>query len=195
MVMFAEVRKDGQWHKVGKEFISTYEEMDGQLTDRVFDGRCADLDIFLVNNCDIAGMPYDVSDDIKNHAVFTHYKTVYCCSLKYLLEFNWDEEIYEYGCITEWQYKRLKENGIPPVHIASERFSFDSIIVHPFLMDMILKHPSLREKNKRYCVKYKHKKKTLREQCEFFCNESISGLIKLIPENGTANDVRIIFSI
>lgn len=195
MVMFAEVRKDGQWHKVGKEFVSTYEEMEGQLTDRVFDGRNANLSSFLVSNTDVSGMPSSVSDEIKYHPVFEHYHSIYCYTLSDLLKLNWDEKDFEIGCISEWQYKRLKEVGIEPVNIIKKHFSLNAVIVDPFFMDMLIKHPSLREDNKRYYVNYKHNQTTKRKQCEFFCNESMSGLIKLIPDGGTADDVRIIFSI
>lgn len=193
MVMFAEVRKDGQWHKVGKEFISTYEEMDGILTDRVFDGRNKKLDLFLVSESNIFEMPNDASDEIKNHVVFKHYASRYCYTLRELLNLNWDKEVYSTGYISQWQYERLKNNGIEPVNILNAPRR-DCLVASHFMMDMIIKYPSLADGKKCY-VEYQYDKHTMKEQCYFFCNVSIPKLIELIPDGGTADDVRIIFSI
>ena len=60
-------------------------------------------------------------------------------------------------------------------------------------MDMIIAHPSLRQ-DARYYIQYKYDFNTIKDQCEFFCNVSIPRLINLIPEGGSSEDVRIIFS-
>jgi hypothetical protein len=187
MIMFAEVRKDGQWHKVGKEFVSTYDEMEGQLTDRVFDGRNTHLTQLLKDNsvCNA----YDLSYEIRNHALFKDAE-LYHCSLKDILRIDWNKEIYRTGYISEWQYKRLK-NGVEPVHITS--LVSDREIVKPFWMDMILENQSLRDESANYYVEYLYDKHTMRELCDFFVNTSIPGLVKLVPQGGTTDDVRIIF--
>lgn len=193
MVMFVEVRENGKWNKVGKEFTSTYEELDGQLTDRVFDGRNVHLLSFLSENS-IPGFPYDASEEIKNHTAFDiaapHHTT-----LKELLDLDWYKEVYQYGYITEWQYERLKNDGIKPVHITKNLnlLRRDAVTVNPFLMDMIIANPSLRQDAK-YLVSYKYDKHTMKELCDFFCDVSIPKLTKLIPEGGTTDDVRVIFS-
>lgn len=193
MVMFAEVSKDGQWHKVGKEFISTYKEIEGQLTDRVFDGNNKFLEEFLLkNNFYTSGLPSNVSEEIKNHKNFQD--IAHCVTLKCLLELDWNQEVCETGFISEWQYKRLKESGIQPVHIIKSPSTKGRNVVLPFMMDMIIKHPSLREDGISYYVKHEYNKRAIIELCDFFCNVSIPGLIKLIPEGGTTGDVRIIFS-
>ena len=190
MVMFAEVRENGQWHKVGKEFVSTYEELNGQLTDRVFDGRNAHLTSFLSENS-IPGFPYDVSDEVKNHIVFKHYCSMHNITLTEILNLGWDKEIYQSGYISEWQYERLKKEKIAPVNILKSVSNKN--VVSPFMMDVIAENPSLRQ-SARYFVEYKYDKHTMREQCEFFCDVSIKSLVKLIPDGGATDDVRVVFS-
>lgn len=192
MVMFAEVRENGKWNKVGKEFTSTYEELDGQLTDRVFDGRNVHLLSFLSENS-IPGFPYDASEEIKNHVVFKHYSSMHHVTLKELLDLDWYKETCQNGYITEWQYERLKNDGVEPVNIIKNLLGRDAITVSPFLMDMIIANPSLRQDAK-YLVSYKYDKHTMKELCDFFCGVSIPKLTKLIPEGGTTDDVRVIFS-
>lgn len=192
MIMFAEVKQDGQWRKVGKAFKSTYQELEDQLTDRVFDGRNNDLTEFLFSYGFLSHMPVDASEAIKNHRCFQE-EVVYCLSLSEILDYDWDEEISTFGYITEWQYERLKNDNIEPVRVRNDVLSED-VIVTPFKMDLILAHPVLRT-HSRYYVSYEHERQSMRSICEFFCTESIPALIKLIPDGGTAEDVRIIFSI
>jgi hypothetical protein len=190
MVMFAEVRENGEWHKIGKEFISTYEELDGQLTDRVFDGRNAHLLSFLSENS-IPGFPHDVSSEIKNHIVFRHYCSMHNITLGEILSLDWYKETCQLGYISEWQYERLKRDGVAPVNILKS--ASNKNVVPPFMMDMIVANQSLRQST-RYFVEYKYDKHTMRDLCDFFCDVSIPKLIKLIPEGGTTDDVRVIFS-
>lgn len=192
MIMYAEVRKDGQWHKVGREFISTYDELDGQLTDRVFDGRNKDLISFLCAQS-WTGMPKDASKDIKNNKNFNPSETHFA-TLRELLDFEWDKEIYDIGYISEWQYKRLVNDGTAPSSIIRDPFRASNMVVSQFLMDVIIDNPSLRQ-DVRYFVEYQHNKCKMKHVSDFFCNESIPGLINLIPEGGSTNDVRIVFSI
>ena len=194
MVMYAEVRKDGVWHKVGKEFVSTYAEMEGQLTDRVFDGRNKTLEEFLMkNNFYTNYIPNNASEEIKNSVHFDG--VVHWVTLKYLLDLDWDQEIYDTGYISDWQHKRLKEHDINPVSILREHRAKDRKVVSPFMMDMIIAHPALRNDSFGYYVTYVYNKRTIKKECEFFCYVSIPKLIELIPEGGTTDDVRIIFNI
>lgn len=191
MIMFAEVKQDGIWHKVGKQFKSALEELDGQSTDRVFDGRNKDLETFLHNNSYTTNMPLDVSDAIKNNKYFG---VVNCITLKELINLNWDKEVYKIGYISEWQYEYVQNSGQKPARILDQPFWKETEIVSPFKMDLIINNPVLRTSDK-YYVEYIYDKTTIREQCKFFCETSIPALIKLIPDNGTIEDVRIIFSI
>lgn len=192
MVMFAEVRKDGQWHKVGKWFVSTYEEMEGQLTDRVFDKNDKTLISFLSSQS-WSIMPKDVSAEIKNNKYFQG-EDIHFTTLIELLDFDWGKEIYDIGYMTEWQYERFKNLGIAPVNIVKDAFRGDNIVVSPFLMDMIIEYSALRQQG-RYFVEYRYNKSTMRDKCDLFFQLSIPSLIELIPKGGTAHDVRIIFSI
>lgn len=191
MIMFVEVKQDGVWHKVGKQFESTFEELKGQLTDRVYDGRNKDLESFLYSNSYTTNMPLDVSEDIKNNK---YLGAVNCITLKELIDLDWDKEVYKMGYISEWQHGYVKNSGKEPARIFDQPFWKDSEIVSPFKMDLIINNPILRT-NSKYYVEHKYDKTTIREQCKFFCETSIPALIKLIPDDGTTEDVRIIFSI
>jgi len=197
MVMFAEVRQNGEWHKVGKEFVSTYEEMEGQLTDRVFDGRNMELTAFLASYYygNIISEPdVGASEECKNHKLLSG-QIVYVSTLREILDFDWDKEVYELGYISEWQYKRLKNDGIEPTSIIKNPFrGGGNMAVRPFFMDMVIARPSLRQQC-RYFVEYRYDKCKMRDVCDFFCNVSVPRLIELIPDGGTIEDVRIIFSV
>lgn len=190
--MFAEVKQDREWRKVGREFESTYEELEGQLTDRVYDGNNKALISFLASE-GCAGMPEDVSAEIKGHKYFQG-DDVHYCTLRQLLDFDWEKEVYDLGYITEWQYKRLDQTGIKPTVITRDPFRQSNMVVSPFLMDVIHKNPSLRQEV-RYFVEYKHNVYKMRYVSKFFDQASIPGLIKLIPEGGSMHDVRIVYSI
>ena len=191
LTMFAEVKQDGVWHKVGKEFKSTYDELDGQRTDRVYDGRDKLFISFLASQS-CTGMPKDVSEEIKGHKYFQG-DDVYFCTLRQLLDFNWSKEHCNVGYISEWQYKRLIQDGIKPTSIMTNPFRSGNMVVSPFMMDVINDNPSLRQ-NVRYFVEYVFDRIQMRDLSEFFYRESIPGLIKLIPEGGATSDVRIVFS-
>lgn len=192
LTMFAEVKRDGEWHKVEQCFTSTYEELADQLTDRVYDGRDKQLIPFLIaQSCDI--MPEDVSEEIRSHKFFQG-DNIYHCTLKELLSFNWDKVVYKTGYISKWQYERLKKNGVTPVSVMDEPVLKTTPVVRPFQADFIIGYPSLLKGNQLYVV-YEYDHKPFYELCEFFCKVSIPSLINLIPEGGTAHDVRIVFSV
>ena len=193
LTMFAEVCQDGEWRKVGKEFISTYEELEGQLTDRVYDGYDEQLIDFLVDQSGDR-IPSDVGEEIKNHHRFQE-NDVYHATLRELLGFEWDKSIHKTGYISEWQYGRLQGDGIKPVGILSTPTRKDALIVRPFEMDLIMRHPVLKNGYSKIYVIYEYDEQRYRDMFEFFCNISIPRLIKLIPNEGTADDVRVIFSV
>ena len=192
IVMLAEVRQNGQWSKVGNEFVSTFKELEGQLTDRVFDGRDLALMSFLSNNCSY-GIPSNASEEIRSHKYLNASKLVYNVTLHDILSYDWDSITYKTGCISEWQYERLKNDGAEPINILDKPIREDVEIVKPFEMDMIIQNQVLRVAPK-YYVRYEYDKKKVRDKHKFFCETSIPSLIKLIPSEGTASDVRIIFS-
>lgn len=189
--MFAEIKIDGAWKKVGAEFKSTYPEL--EATDRVYDKIDNNLMMWLTYDIDPDGIPEDASEEIKNHKYLSN-KKVYCFTLDELIGlYTWDTEIFDgFGYISEWQYKQLKEKGTKPVNIRSTIYLNDAKKVMPFEMDMIMRHPKLRTASS-YYVQYNYEQIALRNKFDFFCNTSIPRLIELIPDGGTAKDVRIIF--
>lgn len=196
IVMFAEVRQDGVWHKVGKQFKSTYEEIDGVLTDRVYDGNDIDLISFLANdyNCELDYIDsLDVSDESKSHHLLQN-RLVNMCTLKNILSLDWDATVSKTGYISEWQYERLKKDNIKPISVLDRPLRKDAEMVTPFEMDLIIEYPFLRTAPK-YYVSYKQIEQQLKDKYQFFCKVSIPELIRLIPENGTTEDVRIIFTL
>lgn len=207
IAMFAEIKKDGQWHKVDKQFESTFEEMKDQLTDRVYDGVNYILYEVLsgrpykfnknysalprVNvNC---GMPDDACEEIKNNSCFDG-KDVYYTSLSSLLEYNWNEEISMVGYIDEWQYARLRRDNVLPITIRHIDALQNNKIMSAFELDILIDNGGLRKMGKCF-VEYKYDYKQLKDKCSFFCKISIPKLMELIPVHGTKEDVRIVFSL
>ena len=193
MVMFAEVKKDGQWQKVGAVFKSTYEELNGRLTDRVFDGYNKELESFLIVYSHLfCTDESECSEEVNNHKAFKG-GAGFVITLEELLKLGWNDEKYKVGYISEWQYERFKKDGITPVAITDKPIIPDVKSVTPFEMDLIIKYPVLRTARK-YYVAYKYDKRTYAEMFSFFCYESLPALIKCIPEGGTVQDVRIVFN-
>lgn len=203
MTIFAEVFKDGAWHKVGKVFKSCYPELKGQLTDRVCDepnnfclmailGRSINFWNYGVEKINHnVGLPQDVSAEIED---FMIKKDSICyATLADLLNYDWNVEICKRGYITEWQYKRLKNRISSPVHILSTVSNKeDATCVSPLQMDAILNNSNIR-KDTNYYVMYEYNHAFLKELCNFFYETSLQTLISLVPVDGDIDDVRIIY--
>lgn len=195
LTMYAEVRQNGTWHKVGKEFASTYEELDSinEFTDRVYDRHDKKLVSFLVAQS-THGIPDDVSEEVKANKYFQSSSNIYYVNLRTLLEFSWEKQEYKTGYISDWQYKRMRWDEIDPVHIRSTPPT-GAIVVSSFHAELLEKRPELNRENKPIYVQYDYDHRMFYETQEFFCEVSIPELVDLIPENGSLDDVRIIFSI
>ena len=208
MIMYAEVFKDGVWHKVDKCFKSAYPAMQGQLTDRVCDEYNPILfELFTgihqsqnknLTKIDIIaktdGLPTDVSSDIADKTSIllqSNYNGAFL-TLSDLINYNWDAYISEVGIISEWQYKRLKKDCIWPANINRRVLYENSKVISPFEMDMILKDKSLRDCDL-YYVRFEYNAMSITDRCKFFCEEAIPALIKLTPKNGSYDDVRIVY--
>lgn len=186
MKIYAEVKIDGLWCKVGQEFTSTYTELKDQLVDRVFDGYDRELYLFLTLHSP-TGLPSDLSTHLSTVAVDS--PSCHWTTLGDLLNWTvWDEPVYKTGYITEWQYKRLKDKNIKPTYVVPKAMG---PVTTPFMFNMLEQHPSLRTTSK-YYLKYKYDPQTPYEKFSHFCSISIPELISLIPEGGNAEDVRII---
>ena len=188
MIMKAEVFHDGEWQCVGNVFESALPSsfwMSGKLlTDRVCDERNQILyEVFgaqsASRNKHTTIEPIAHEDDGGN--------VVY---LDNLVGYNWNATVSDVGIISEFQYKRWQESGFEPSNVNRYIVGKDVKIVTPFEMDMILMNKELRVA-KKYYVKFEYNTRIIKDECEFFCNTSIPSLMKLIPDGGTAHDVRV----
>lgn len=199
--MFAEVLKNGKWHKVGKVFPSALPELEGQLTDRVYDGSNKALEDALsgnahsLNKLDVLtifpGMPCDACYEITTHKSLIG-RRVYFVHARNLLSSLFRYYISKTGYITEWQYKRLTNDGIQPVHIRHNIPKSIGVKVSPMEMDMILNNPALRREDVKYFVKHEYDKHSFSEDCPFFFDKIAHVLATLYSNN---DDVRIVYGI
>lgn len=190
MIMRAEVFKNGEWQKVGNVFESAID--DNLMTDRVFDGRDHILHEILGHKktCNFEHTP------IKKLYECVKVEDTYVATLSQLMYYDWTAPMSKTGLITEWQYKKLKQDGIEPTrkitYVVDEK---NAKIVDDFEMDEIINDNSLRDTEKKYYVKYYYDTKPLSEWCKFFCHVSLPALLRLISFDGptTLNDVRIVY--
>lgn len=197
ITMFAEVFEDGEWHKVGKIFPSALPELEGQLTDRVYDGTNLELEKILsgkgydpFERLDIfTGVAEDTSLEIAGHKSFTN-KEVRHVYISNLIAFLYTYDVFKTGYITEWQYKRLKKQGHSPVAIRKNIPRAVGIKVTSQEMDMILNNPDLRKEDTKYFVQYKYGNHPFREDCAFFWNETLPVLTGLYEKY---ENVRIVY--
>lgn len=193
--MFAEVFKNGEWHKVRHVFPSALPELDGQLTDRVYDGSNKALEAVLSGKVNIEvlnihdGMPDDASAEITEHVSLVGRKVRYVYAndlLSSLVKYY----IYKIGYITEWQYKRLVKDGIKPVNIRHNIPKSTGVKVTPMEMDMILNNPVLRREDIKYFVEYKYDGHDFIKDCPFFFSNTALKLAYMLEQY---EKVRIIY--
>lgn len=186
--MKAEVFKDGEWHQVkDKIFQSAIQE--GLLTDRVCDERNRIL-------YEVLGAPKTCMFEhtpITPLGTYNEEKNNYVAYLDELVEYNWNAPISRIGAISEWQYKRLKSDGIAPVNVNHYVHGDDAKLISPFEMDMILSNNELRDASK-YYVRYEYDTRPISSYCEFFCKTSMFSIIKLMPKGAMVRDVRVVYS-
>ncbi|MBQ0088741.1 MAG: hypothetical protein KBT27_05365 [Prevotellaceae bacterium] len=199
MVMYAEVYQDGVWHKVGKKFNSWFVDV---MTDRVCDERneflyclfggsdVANTDYCMTPLTDLRGLPEDVSSEIKHNNYFEQSVDISASylTLDEILKFNWDAEIYKVGNISEYSYKRWKEQGIQPARW-NWPVKSNSKIISPLEMDMILNGVIERDRDVKYFVKVNYDYSTYKEQCKMFYSDALAKLITL----GAPNEVRVVY--
>lgn len=191
MIMKAEVFKNGKWEKVGNVFKSAID--DNLMTDRVFDGRDHILNEILgyEKTCNFEHTP------IEKLSGCTKVEDTYMVTLSQLMSYNWVMPMSKVGLITEWQYKRLKQDGIEPVNkITYVIDKKHTEIVDTFEMDKIISDNSLRDPEKKYYIKYYYDSKPLSEWCNFFCHVSLPALLRLISFDGPKilSEIRIVYS-
>jgi len=199
--IFAEVLKYGKWYKVGNIFPSALPELEGQLTDRVYDGSNKALEDALsgkvpdLNKLDMlnifSGMPRDACYEIATH------KSLIGKQIRSVRVGNLFSSLFRYyisktGYITEWQYKRLIKDGIQPVHIRHNIPKSTGVKVSPMEMDMILNNPALRREDVKYFVRHEYDRHSFREDCPFFFDKIAPVLTELYRNNDA---VRIVYGI
>lgn len=207
MIMYAEVRKNGVWEKVGELFPSAFREMFPNLTDRVCDERNAILyELFgWISNksekyteikpiSELKGLPDDVPAEIASNHYFCFGGFNSYLTLAEIMDYNWDATISHVGKISEKAYVNWKKNGTVPArwdrHITGE----DKKIITPFVMNGILDGSILRDEGIKYYVAVEYEPKSYKEYCNFFCSTSLPLLLQLVPKGGSYEDVRVVYT-
>lgn len=182
MIMYCEVLGEHGWQRTTRTFQSAL--MDELLTLRVCDERNPIL-------WQIFGGP-EVDSTIEVMPGVQKTDECYMVYLTDVLNYNWEATVHKTGIISEWQYKRLKEQGVNPVYIRNSVFDPEMTpVVSIFDMDAILKDDSLRAAYK-YYVNYEYDFRPLYDVCSFFYNVTIPKLIDLVPD-GKTECVRLVY--
>lgn len=207
LIMYAEVRKNGVWKKVGELFPSAFKEMFPNLTDRVCDERNVILyELFgwISNKLDkyteikpiseLRGLPDDVSEDIASNDYFRFGGFTSYLTLNEILSYNWEATISRVGRIPEKTYVKWKKDGVTPArwdrHITGE----DKKVITSFVMNGILEGSIQRDEGVKYYVIVEYEPKSYKEYCNFFCNTSLPLLLQLVPKGGSYEDVRVVYT-
>lgn len=197
ITMFAEALKEGKWYKMGKIFPSALPELEGQLTDRVYDGISRALENALsgesLKRSDILhiypGVADDTCDEIAAHPSLIG-KCVRHVYADNLLAFLVTYCTCKVGYITEWQYKRFTSDGIQPVHIRHNIPKSTGVKVNPMEMDMILNNPDLRREDVKYFVRHEYDRRAFNQDCPFFFDKIAPILAELY---NSYDKVRIVY--
>lgn len=216
--MYAEVRRNRQWMKVGDKFKNSRYNKDRPMndwnkpyTDHPYDSRNYDLFAILadVRNgrgfagrktsngfnpiSEPKGFPDDITEEVKNELDGYGHSYSYF-TLKELKEYDWNQTVVHVGVITEEQYVKMKETKENPTCWNGMVSGKDIIVVSSDTMDKILSKTIDRNINVKYYIQTEFKPVTYKDCCLEFYEDTMSELEKLIPENGTDDDVRIIFA-
>lgn len=215
--MYAEVRKNKQWAKVGKVFKNTWysserpeSEWNTPFTDHPYDDRNYDLFAILadVRNgfgfarsktsngfnpiAEPKGLPDDITKEVKKLLEDWGYGYSWF-TLKELKEYDWNQTVNHFGVLSEEEYKKMRETGEHPECWSGGVWGQGIVTVDPNTMDKILDGATERNSDVRYYVQTEFPASTYRDCCENFIENTIPSLESLVPEDGTDEDVRIIF--
>lgn len=221
--MRAEVRNNGKWELIGEIFKNQYYDADKQLTDwnkplvnEPYDGRNYNLFAILANVrngrgfagvktsdalnyiSEPKGYPDDMSEELKKDDWFSvenvdgHSASYF--NLQELESFDWLQTFCRCGFITETQYVELKNEGKNPDNWCGDIGGDGIIKLSNEEMDDLINGIYPRNEGKQYYTRATFNPITYAECCGRFLTETIPALIALIPENGTKEDVRIVFN-
>ena len=216
--MYAEVRRNKQWIKVGDKFKNGWyrennpiDDWNKPYTDHPYDSRNYDLFAILADvrngkgfaGCktshgfnpiaDPKGLPEDITDEVREKLEDYGYGYSYF-TLKELKDYDWNQTVTHVGVISEEQYIKMKETGENPDCWSGGISSRDIVTVSADTMDKILAKTIDRNRNLRYYVQTDFEPVTYKDCCLGFYEDTMSDLETLIPEGGTDEDVRIIFA-
>ena len=216
--MYAEVRKNKQWIKVGDKFKNGWyrknepiDDWNKPYTDHPYDDRNYDLFAILANvrngsgfaGCKTShgfnpiaepkGFPEDVTDEVRDKLEDYGYGYSYF-TLKELKDYDWNQTVTHVGVISEEQYIKMKETGENPDSWCGGVCSRDIVTVSSDTMDKILAKTMDRNHNVRYYVQTDFEPVAYKDCCLGFYEDTMSELEALIPEDGADEDVRIIFA-
>lgn len=207
MIMYAEVRENGMWKKVGNIFLSAFSEMHDILTDRVCDERNTILyELFgwVANRTEkytevkpineLKGLPEDVSADIASNDYFRFGGFTSYLTLEEILNYNWDATISHIGRIPEKSYVNWKKNGTTPARWDRDIAGKDKKVITPFVMNGILDGSIQRDEGVKYYIVVEYEPKSYKEYCNFFCSTSLPLLMQLMPKGGSYKDVRVVYT-
>ena len=218
ITMFAEVRKNKKWTKVGDVFKNPWYHEDGIIdkwnqpyTDHPYDGRNYDLFAILADvrngtgfaGCKTSygfnpisepkGLPEDVTDEVRELLWDDGYANSYD-TLKELKDYDWNQIVTHVGVISEVQYVEMKRTGENPESWSGDVSGWEIVVVSADTMDKILNKTISRNDRIKYYVQVDFNPITYRECCDNFLEDTIPALEELIPADGTEEDVRIIFN-
>ena len=216
--MYAETRRNKQWTKVGEVFKDNWynankpeSRWNKPYTDHPYDDRNYDLFAILANvrnghgfaGCRTSngfnpiaepkGLPNDVTPEVQDELRDWDGHSYSWFSLKELKEYDWEQMVTHVGVLSEDQYKEMKETGEHPSSWCGSCCGGDIVTVDSSTMDKILNKTMDRDSNVKYYVQTEFPAETYKDCCYNFVEKTIPELEALVPENGTDEDVRILF--
>lgn len=149
------------------------------------------------------GYPEDMCDELKGDIDYYEYDdragilsnehSASWLTLKELLDYDWNQMHRNYGCVCENTYRDFVMKGLHPGSWSGD--TSGPGIVHISEEDMVDliqgKYP--REDGKRYYTKCYFIAETYKDNSGGFYENVIPVLQRLVPEGGTAEDVRLVF--
>ena len=209
ITMIAEVRGNGKWEMVTEKVFknpwydpkSEYFKNQSKFTNVPFDIRNYNVFAMLANIrnendinpiSELKGFPEDLSKESKEH-FFSSYGSY--LTLKELLDYDWKQKCSSSGYVSQEEYARTLYKGKHPTSWCGDVMGGLTVKISEEEMRKIIegKYPNDFNPRKAYYTKCTFPAETYAEKAGFFYKQTIPTLKKLIPENGTEEDVRIVF--
>ena len=137
----------------------------------------------------LKGYPDDMS---KNNVLFGDEYGSWL-TLRELHEYDWEQLHRKYGYVYEDTYRDYVMQGKQPNCYCGDVGGYNIVkLTEPEMVDLINgEYP--RDESKRYYTACYFSPITYRECADWFYDETMEGLRRLIPDSGTEDDVRIVF--